>query len=144
MPRSVGGGLRGLAGRERREISLNDSSIRDLTWALIISWALLEISTSNKWQIWQASAQYPQPPPLTPFIFTVIKDPFFWWVPCLSAHNESGGDCLIVSQSEKGVFHGTHTKYSICRSRETKSECGGLFYSVTSFLFPSRWIWTAA
>ena len=58
-----GGGLRGFAGRERREISLNDSSIRDLTWALIISWALLEISPSNKWQIWQAPG--PNPPTTT-------------------------------------------------------------------------------
>lgn len=32
-----GGGFRAFAGRGRREISLNDSSIRDLTWALIIS-----------------------------------------------------------------------------------------------------------
>lgn len=35
--RVQGGGLSAFAERGRREISLKDSSIRDLTWALIIS-----------------------------------------------------------------------------------------------------------
>lgn len=54
--RDHGGGLKAFARGGRGEISLNDSSIRDLTCALIISWAPLQISLSNKRQIWQAPA----------------------------------------------------------------------------------------
>jgi len=70
------------------EISLNDSSIRDLTCALIISWAPLQIKPSNRRQIWQALLCPPPrppphftsstPPPLTSLItypdFTLIKE----------------------------------------------------------------------
>lgn len=54
--RDHGGGLKAFARGGRGEISLNDSSIRDLTCALIISWAPLQISVSNRRQIWQAPA----------------------------------------------------------------------------------------
>lgn len=151
--RVQGGRLRAFAGRGRREISLKDSSIRDLTWALIISWAPLQISLSNRRQIWQAPALPPPPtspasPPLISFImypgFTVIKDPFSGdWDSHLSAYNREDWESRADCQTEwKWVFRGTHAS-TVCWSPETKSICDVCFFSDTSCLPLSLCIWIA-
>lgn len=80
--RVQGGGLRAFAGSGSREISLKDGSIRDLTCALIISQAPLQISLSN-----QQTANHDRLPLLTGSCSTTTTNAHIpHYVPRLHSH----------------------------------------------------------
>lgn len=145
--RVQGGGLRAFAGSGSREIILKDGSIRDLTCALIISRAPLQISLSN-----QQTANHDRLPLLTGSCSTTTtnahiphnvprlhshwsKTPFLITAApiCLATIEKTGREKLTVRL--KGSISGHKYEY-----RVTVFFFFFFFFSDTSSLLPSLYL----